>query len=70
MTESNFVHGVRRIAQVLNKSERSVYHLLETGRLPGSFKLNGGWSLDLEMFRAGVAELQQQARARQTIAAE
>jgi hypothetical protein len=64
----DFAHGVRQIAQVLNKRERATYHLLENGRVPGAFKFGGGgpWSLDIQKFREGVAALQ----AKQTEAAE
>ena len=39
----DLLSGVKAIARFTGDSERRVYHLLETGQLPG-FKLGGRWT--------------------------
>jgi len=57
------VHGARNISRVVRKPERQTRHLLETGKLPGAFKLNWGWSLHIPTYRAAIQERIAQAAA-------
>jgi hypothetical protein len=59
----DLVHGVRDIAtKALKTTERRTRHLLETGRVPGAFKLDWKWSLRLSTFCAGIEQLEKDGR--------
>jgi hypothetical protein len=45
------IHGVARIADVLNTDKRRAYYLLSPGEIPGARKLAGKWCLSLPVFR-------------------
>ena len=66
----DLVHGVRAIAtKALKTTERRTRHLLETGRVPGAFKLDWKWSLRLSTFRAGIEQLEKNGRIAERAAA-
>ena len=40
-----FISRTREIAEFLGRSERSCYHILENGKVPGAKKVGGTWML-------------------------
>jgi hypothetical protein len=48
--KSRYVSGARKIAQVIDRTPRAIYHLYETGRLPGASKVGGVIVLDTVTF--------------------
>jgi hypothetical protein len=55
--------GVAAIAALINKSERQVYYLCETGQIP-AFKLGGKWHLRESTYREHLRRLEEQAFGR------
>ena len=45
-----FIYSTREIAEFLGRSERSCYHILENGKVPGAKKVGGTWMLDTAVF--------------------
>lgn len=48
--------GARDIARVLGRTERSVFHALEKGEIPGAKKVAGRWCLSIELFRKAMED--------------
>ena len=48
------VRTVPKISKVLDMTERSAYHALETGQIAGATKIAGRWVLDLDTFYASL----------------
>ncbi len=42
-TKEQLIWGVERIADEIGRDRRQVYHLLNTGALPGARKVGGRW---------------------------
>jgi len=51
-TGIRIVWGVPAIAREIGATERKVYHLVETNRLPGAKKIAGRWALRVDLFHA------------------
>lgn len=49
-----YLSGAAKIAQYIDRTPRSVYHLFENGKLPGAKKVGGILILDTEAFHAAV----------------
>jgi excisionase family DNA binding protein len=55
----DLVRGVKAIAKLLGMSERQTYHLLESGHLPGAFKLGRAWCVRKKTLVEGLRRLEQ-----------
>ena len=54
----DLLHGANSIASFIGDPPRTVYHLLETGQLPGAFKLGNRWCLRKSTFLRNIAALE------------
>lgn len=52
----NLIWGVSAISKAINRTERSVYHLLEKNEIAGAKKIGGVWCLSLDVFMAQFEE--------------
>jgi hypothetical protein len=50
------VWGAGSIAKAINRTERAVFHMLESGRLPGAKKISGRWCFVPSIFFSMMAE--------------
>ena len=46
----DIIWGARAIAKTLNTTEKTIFHKLERGQLPGARKIGGRWCLHLPTF--------------------
>lgn len=51
----DIIWGVRDIARVLRRSQRSTYHCLEAGTIPGARKMGGRWCFSPALFHAALS---------------
>ncbi len=56
--KDDLIVGAAKIAEFRGESERRTYHLLESGQLPGAFKMGGRWNL---LKSTHMARLEQEA---------
>lgn len=56
MTEQvTIVWGAANIARVIGRTEKSTFHALQQGQIPGAKKIAGRWGLDPRVFAAAFA---------------
>ena len=54
----DLLYGANSIASFVGHPPRTVYHLLETGQLPGAFKLGKRWCLRKSTFLRNIVALE------------
>ena len=54
----DLLRGAKPIGSFIGQPTRTVYHLLETGQLPGAFKLGDRWCLRKSTFTRNIGALE------------
>jgi len=51
-TETKIIWGCAAIAKAIGRSEKSTFHALQEGKIPGAKKVAGRWGLNFPVFVA------------------
>lgn len=54
-TETKIIWGCKAIAKAIDRSEKSTFHALQEGKIPGARKVAGRWGLNFGVFVAAFA---------------
>jgi hypothetical protein len=52
--QPEIVHGAIAIARVIGKKPKATFLLLQSGAIPGAFRMGRGWALSLPRFNRAV----------------